>query len=346
MNRYKVVGGSRFRCILGFLISLWRVKKRLRKSIQVTLTLSNKTYNLIFWFSENLPPAELKKLRNKQRKAKKKAEIESAQAAQAASKKEQHQKSKQQNPQEADPEAPQLDELIPEKLERPEDALEKAIDFLKPLQTLAKDRIETHLLAFEVYSRKNKILLMIQSVKRARKLDSTNPVLHACIVKLLIALTEENVNNFHPSVKSVVEKVRTELSGGKTASALNDDFIRKYEKSVPHLLEGAKMMYILDRSKKEEAIKLATSFDMENACIEVSKHLRDCDREVTDTSSLQDCTKVFECLRCGEFGECEEQLKTFKERCHKRFKYACLFSEAKSEENHGDEVPDTQTANS
>lgn len=277
--------------------------------------------------TENLPPAELKKLRNKQRKAKKKAEIESAQAAQAASKKEQHQKSKQQNPQEADPEAPQLDELIPEKLERPEDALEKAIDFLKPLQTLAKDRIETHLLAFEVYSRKNKILLMIQSVKRARKLDSTNPVLHACIVKLLIALTEENVNNFHPSVKSVVEKVRTELSGGKTASALNDDFIWKYEKSVPHLLEGAKMMYILDRSKKEEAIKLATSFDMENACIE-------------------DCTKVFECLRCGEFGECEEQLKTFKERCHKRFKYACLFSEAKSEENHGDEVPDTQTANS
>ena len=37
-----------------------------------------------------------------------------------------------------------------------EDPLEQAIYFLKPLQTLAKDRIETHLLAFEIYYRKGK----------------------------------------------------------------------------------------------------------------------------------------------------------------------------------------------
>lgn len=70
----------------------------------------------IFSFAENLAPSELKKLRNKQRKARRKAELESAQAAQAQVKREQHHKSRQQGDVEAD--APQLDELIPDKLAR------------------------------------------------------------------------------------------------------------------------------------------------------------------------------------------------------------------------------------
>lgn len=61
--------------------------------------------------------------------------------------------------------------LDPSVLEHPKDPLERAIRFLTPLKTLATERIETHLLAFEVYRRKNKILLMLQSVKRAHKLD-------------------------------------------------------------------------------------------------------------------------------------------------------------------------------
>lgn len=72
--------------------------------------------NNFICFTENLPPSELKKLRNKQRKAKRKAELESQQAAQAQVKREQHNKSRQ--TQDAEPDAPQLDELIPEKLAR------------------------------------------------------------------------------------------------------------------------------------------------------------------------------------------------------------------------------------
>ncbi|KAJ4450872.1 hypothetical protein ANN_02304, partial [Periplaneta americana] len=64
----------------------------------------------------NLAPAELKKLRNKQRKARRKAELERQQAAQAQEKREQHNKSRQQG--DAEPDAPQQDELVPEKLAR------------------------------------------------------------------------------------------------------------------------------------------------------------------------------------------------------------------------------------
>lgn len=61
--------------------------------------------------------------------------------------------------------------LDPKVLEHPKDPLEEAKKFLLPLKTLATERIDTHLLAFEVYKRKNKLMLMLQSVKRAQKLD-------------------------------------------------------------------------------------------------------------------------------------------------------------------------------
>ena len=70
----------------------------------------------MFVFAENLNPGELKKLRNKQRKAKRKAEMEKQQVAQAQEKREHHNKSRQQT--EAELDAPQQDELVPDKLER------------------------------------------------------------------------------------------------------------------------------------------------------------------------------------------------------------------------------------
>lgn len=225
--------------------------------------------NYFPFFKENLPPSELKKLRSKQRKAKKKAELESAQAAQAQIKREQHQKSKQQANQEADPEAPQLDELIPEKLERPDDPLEKAIEFLKPLQQLAKERIETHLLAFELYSRKSKILLMIQSIKRALAIDAGHPQVHSCIVRLIRALPTLT-KDLNVAVKTVVDKAVKELIGTKSAQQLNDEFIAKHSSSIMHLYEAARIMYELDAGKQEAAIKLITSYDVAKLKLEVS----------------------------------------------------------------------------
>lgn len=55
-----------------------------------------------------------------------------------------------------------VQDLIPTKLEQTEDPLGEAIHFLKPLQSLAANRIQTHLMAFEIYLRKDKPLLMLQ----------------------------------------------------------------------------------------------------------------------------------------------------------------------------------------
>lgn len=221
-------------------------------------------------FTENLPPAELKKLRNKQRKAaKKKAEQENAQAAQANQKKENKQRNANQD---GDPEAPQLDELIPDKLARPEDPLEKAIEFLRPLQLLGKDRIETHLMAFEIYSRRGKLLLMLQSLKRARSIDANNPTLHNCIIRFYKALEARIASKeIDESVKLVIDRERPKLfRGANSAAELNESFLAN-RASNDALYEVAKIMYQLDEKRRDEAVKLLTSVELKNATLEVRR---------------------------------------------------------------------------
>ncbi|SPP89997.1 N-alpha-acetyltransferase 16, NatA auxiliary subunit [Drosophila guanche] len=257
---------------------------------------------------ENLPPSELKKLRSKQRKAKKKAELESAQAAQAQVKREQHQKSKQQASQETDPDAPQLDELVAEKLERTDEPLERAIDFLKPLQQLAKERIETHLLAFEVYYRKNKLLLMLQSIQRARVVNKAHPEIHSCIIRFMKSLSsafKQQPLNEH--VQKVLNKATEELIGSKTLQELNDEFIAKHNASILHLYEGARSLYELDSSKKDTAINLVTSFNQNKI-------------------RLEEAIKVYTALKDGNvFGECGKEASAYQQACQQRFQYARIF---------------------
>lgn len=68
---------------------------------------------------------------------------------------------------------------------QPESPLDEAIRFLKPLQMFSPSSIETHVLAFHIYSRKGKLLLMLRSVKRGRSVDPNHPDVHECSVVLL-----------------------------------------------------------------------------------------------------------------------------------------------------------------
>lgn len=219
------------------------------------LILKNCGLKFFFAFLENLSPSELKKLRNKQRKAKKKAELETAQAAQALIKKEQYNKSRQAQNADGDPEAPQLDELVPEKLARPEDPLEKAIEFLKPLQALAKDNIETHLLAFEIYYRRNKVLLMLQSLKRAYNIDAHNSALHFSIIRYQ-KLLQSRLTSLDGSVRQVIEQESKLLFKNKNPTELNAEYLALHKSCPAAVVEVAKSMYILDPASKNDAVEL------------------------------------------------------------------------------------------
>ncbi|NWH75548.1 NAA16 acetyltransferase, partial [Piaya cayana] len=130
---------------------------------------------------ENLSAKELKKMLSKQRRAQKKAKLEEERKHAERERQQKNQKKKR-DEEEEETSGPR-EELIPEKLERVENPLEEAIKFLIPLKNLTGDDIETHLLAFEIYFRKGKFLLMLQSVKRAFAINSNNPWLHECLIK-------------------------------------------------------------------------------------------------------------------------------------------------------------------
>uniref|UniRef100_A0A6M2DS14 Putative acetyltransferase n=1 Tax=Xenopsylla cheopis TaxID=163159 RepID=A0A6M2DS14_XENCH len=251
--------------------------------------------------TENLLPSELKKLRNKQRKAKRKAEQESAQAAQAQTKKEQHNKSRQI---EGDPEAPVLEDLIPEKLALVEDPLEQAIKFLKPLQMLVADNIETHLMAFEIYYRKNKLLLMLQSIKRAIRVDPENSMLHTCIIRFYEVM-QGMFPNVDGAVKAVLEKEVQTVFRGKDSEKMNEEFLRTHT-SLPALYAGARMMYQLNPKRREESLKLITDFT------------------ATDIT-LEGCARVLKSLQQGDFGSCPKHVEDFAAECRARFPFASVF---------------------
>ena len=67
--------------------------------------------------------------------------------------KEMHNKTQKKNNEE-ELDSPAKDDLVPDKLERPDDPLAEAIRFLTPLQMLASNSLSTHLFAFEIYYRK------------------------------------------------------------------------------------------------------------------------------------------------------------------------------------------------
>ncbi|CAH2055717.1 unnamed protein product, partial [Iphiclides podalirius] len=254
---------------------------------------------------ENLAPSELKKLRNKQRKAKRKAEQESALAAQVQVKREQHHKARQQQEQ-GDPEAPQLDELIPDKLARAGDPLEQAIKFLLPLRTLAADRIDTHLMAFEIYIRKEKPLLMLQSLKRAWRLDSGHQHLHDCLLRFKGWL-ENALPTLNDHVAAVLLAETEPMVRGRSALEIAEEFMRvAAHRSQAAALWGARALQRLVPERARSALAHATALTYPDV-------------------SIQGCVEVLESLREGDFGACEPEVEEYVRACHARFPYAVAF---------------------
>nr|CAI5821462.1 unnamed protein product [Callosobruchus analis] len=233
---------------------------------------------------KNLAPSELKKLRNKQRKAKRKAERESAQAREA----------------------------------QVEDPLDQAIKFLQPLQRLAKDRIETHLMAFEVYYRKKKVLLMLQSLKRAHKVEPRNPRLHSCLVRFYQYV--QNVkDSWDPRIEEVVQKETQLYFDGKDAHQLNRDFLESNKDSMRAVFESAKMMGHLDDKNQHEVVSLLVTNVGNNKYTDVD---------------IPICTEILESLRNGDLGQVDDALiEDFCQRCRARFPYAAAFKPPKPAED-------------
>lgn len=156
---------------------------------------------------------------------------------------------------------------------------------------------------------------MLKSIKRANGLDSNNPDLHACLVRFILHASRSPLEG---AVGEVVKHQTAGIYANSTASQLNAEFLKKNLNSLPHLLQGARMLYVLDPSAQSKALNLVTNI------------------EELEGVTLSNCTKVLESLRSGDFGHCEHTIADYMAKCHKRFPYATAFRppETKTTTNH------------
>ncbi|XP_041525672.1 N-alpha-acetyltransferase 16, NatA auxiliary subunit [Microtus oregoni] len=260
--------------------------------------------------SEILSAKELKKMLSKQRRAQKKAMLEEERKHIERERQQKHQKKKREEEEETA--SGHKEELTPEKLERVDNPLEEAIKFLTPLKTLAADNIHTHLLAFEIYFRKGKFLLMLQSVKRAFAIDSNNAWLHECLIKFSKSVSDHS--NLPDIVSKVLAQEMKKIFVNRDLYSFNEDFLKHNATSLQHLLSGAKMMYFLDKSRQEKAIAIATRLD-----------------DTIKDKNVKTLTKVSEALLDGSFGNCSSQYEEYRKACHNLLPLTSAFLPAATE---------------
>ncbi|KAM3934345.1 N-alpha-acetyltransferase 16, NatA auxiliary subunit isoform 1-T1 [Leptodactylus fuscus] len=262
--------------------------------------------------SENLSAKELKKVLSKQRRAQKKAKLEEERKHAERERQQKNQKKKR-DEEEEETSGPK-EELVPEKLERADNPLEEAIKFLTPLKTLAANNIQTHLLAFEIYFRKGKFLLMLQSVKRAFSIDRNNQWLHECLIRFSKSVSDHS--NLPDIVIKVLSHEMKSIFTNKNLENFNEEFLKNNSTSIQHLLSGAKMMYYLDKSRQEKAIAIATRLD-----------------ETLIDRNVKSLTRVLDALLDGSFGSCNTRYEEYRAACHKLFPFTPAFMLSANEED-------------
>uniref|UniRef100_A0A1A8C456 N(Alpha)-acetyltransferase 15, NatA auxiliary subunit n=2 Tax=Nothobranchius kadleci TaxID=1051664 RepID=A0A1A8C456_NOTKA len=157
--------------------------------------------------------------------------------------------------------------------------------------------------------------LVIQyAVKRALAIDPDHPWLHQCLVRFFKGVSESK--ELPEVVRTVLKQEITRLFGDSNAKSFNQAYLTKHSSSIPHRLAAAKMMVYLDPSMETKAAELVTALD-----------------ESLSNRTIQICTEILECLRSGVLGDCKEQAESYRAECHKLYPYTLAFMPPGYEEN-------------
>ncbi|GAQ88611.1 N-terminal acetyltransferase [Klebsormidium nitens] len=281
--------------------------------------------------NSGLSALERKKLRAKQRKAEAKAkkaeetkreeeEKAAAAAAAAAAKEKGGKKPKAEAVKPADPD-PHGD-----KLAQVEDPLSESVQYLQLLQQHAAQAIETHLLAFELYIRKKKLLLALQAVKRLVSIDVTHPDVHRSLVTLFHTVDTSPAPDSESAelVHRVIAEERKEITAlaGQSLQEYNEAFLKEHSGSLLHRAAAAEVVVLLDCSRTAEAVGIVEEASARGAGKDEAL------AEGVKTWELKDCIRVHRLLQ-QKLGDAKAAAR-WKERCSGYFPYSTYFQGPKS----------------
>jgi len=261
--------------------------------------------------SKDLDPEELKKLLAKARKARKKKE-EEEKAKQEEEKKRKEAQSRNRRKKDEDCENQLKEELIPNKLARTEDPLGEATKFLEPLLLLVNNSITTHFLAFEVYLRKDKPLLMLKALRQAITLNSTTgqhkTELHSCMARFLNYI-DTNKATINPTTMKVIQSIMPEDIKNTTAANYNEKFIGENSGDLERVFVSLNIQVKIDGSSADQAVDKLTQTPLAGQKYNV-------------------CKTVLDAFHKGDFGPAgKDQVDSFKKKCREQFPLARCFME-------------------
>lgn len=103
-----------------------------------------------------------------------------------------------------------------------------------------------------------RILLMLQSLKRAHKVDPKNPKLHNCLIRFYLFIQKDQLK-WDSSVEEVISKETKIFFENKDVYILNKEFMENNCNSLKAIYEGARVMYQLDNNNQSQALSLITN---------------------------------------------------------------------------------------
>ncbi|KAH9560299.1 hypothetical protein CY35_06G098800 [Sphagnum magellanicum] len=283
-----------------------------------------------------LPAAERKKMRQKMRKAEARAKKEAEdrakeeEAATIIASKGGKKGSQTSRPLDTDPNG--------DKLMHVENPLGEAMKYLKLLQDHSGDSLETHLLAFEVFFRKQKHLLALQAVKRQLQLDSSSPDVHGCLIRLFNTLDNLPSPQTHSEklVHSVILVERSSLKelGEKSLLDANSAFLEDHSDSLRHRAAVAEILVLLSPEAKPMAVKIIEESSNYGARVGPG-------REAECQWELKDCIAVQKLLETTlDDGDAASR---WRQQCANMFPYSTYFKGVKSSATRG--LPSIQGSN-
>ena len=207
-----------------------------------------------------------------------------------------------------------------QKLLYSEKPLEEVHKLLQKLQEYQKEdpQMDTQLLAFEWSMRSNKLLMALQSVRSALKIDPCHPDAHKAFVRLVLETQKDDPTReaLHPVVNKVMtEYVSKMLGSGTTLQAYVEKYLDAHgSTSMVHCLAAIEAICLVEGGKS--LVDLLKKHLVSGSWFQ-AEYLQD--RLTTHAS----CESVHRCLKkLDGIGALDQE---WKQLCAKHFNYSVYF---------------------
>jgi len=189
------------------------------------------------------------------------------------------------------------------------DKLAEATKFIHKLNIFAKNDLEVQFSSMEVYMRKKKYLLVLQSLKRAISIAPNDADVHKYKIKFFSAvkdIVDGKDTSVNPIVRDLIKAEQLAILGTKSLQEVNQEFLNAHLLSLPQRAAASEVLFTLQPEKKEEAIKLLLNVD-----------------NVKGKKDLKECIKVHKTL--VEVMKDNEAAEKYRVHCKEKFSYALYF---------------------